>query len=89
MISHFLMILGIVLSGYGTVGIILARNDFQRIHFLGIADTLGAGLIVLGALSSWWEAFPRLLFVFLVSLITGSIAAHVLARSILEHTKRC
>lgn len=89
MIYHLLTILGLILTGYGSVGMVLARNNFQRIHFLGIADTLGSGLIMLGVAFRWPEASPRILLVFFLSLITGSIMAHVLAKSIWERSKRC
>ncbi|WP_017873484.1 monovalent cation/H(+) antiporter subunit G [Candidatus Caldatribacterium saccharofermentans] len=89
MIYHFLFIMGLVLTAYGSVGMICARNNFQRIHFFGIADTLGAGLIMLGVATKWTEAFPRVLFVFFLSLVTGSIMAHVFAKSMFERSKRC
>ncbi|MDI6862567.1 MAG: monovalent cation/H(+) antiporter subunit G [Pseudothermotoga sp.] len=75
-----LIILGAVLSLYGTVGLIKAKNNVQRLHFLGVSDTIGAALMMIGVMLSWTEQIPRISLVLLVSLITGPLVTHVVAK---------
>lgn len=66
----------------GTVGLIRFPDVRSRLHALAKADTLGLGLVLLGAglLLGSWSAAVVLLLTWLLALGAASTSAHVLAR---------
>ncbi|GAA1176503.1 MULTISPECIES: cation:proton antiporter [Nesterenkonia] len=77
-----LLISGTVFFTAGTVGLIRFPDVRSRLHALAKADTLGLGLVLLGAglLLGSWSAAVVLLLTWLLALGAASTSAHVLAR---------
>lgn len=86
-IASWLLILGgafFVLTA--ALGLVRLPEFFSRTHAVGVLDTLGAGLILLGfGLQSGFSLVSvKLALVLAFILITGPTAAHALARSALH-----
>lgn len=69
-----------------SLGLLRLPDFFSRTHSVGILDTLGAGLILLGfGLQTGLSLVTfKLVLVFVFILVTGPTAAHALARSALH-----
>ncbi|MFW5970290.1 MAG: monovalent cation/H(+) antiporter subunit G [Halofilum sp. (in: g-proteobacteria)] len=69
-----------------SLGLLRLPEFFSRTHSVGLLDTLGAGMILLGfSLQSGLSLITfKLALVFVFILITGPTAAHALARSALQ-----
>ena len=70
----------------GAVGLNRMPDVFTRMHAVSVADTLGAGLLIIGMVL---QAGPtlvaaKLILIILVLLFTGSVATHALARAALQ-----
>ncbi len=67
----------------GTVGLLRFPDVFTRLHALTKADNLGLGLIVLGLLPHVDGVLMglKLVFIWLLVLLSGSIAAQLIARA--------
>jgi len=66
----------------GTVGLLRFPDTLTRLHALTKADNLGLGLVVLGLLprvATWSDAL-KLIVVWLLVLLTGAMAAQLIAR---------
>lgn len=86
MISLILIILGLVLTFYGTVGILVCRS-LQKLHYMGISDTLGSVLIILGIMMQWKEATGVLSVTVVLLLILGPIVSHIIARGMINRVR--
>ncbi len=71
----------------GSVGLLRFPDLYCRLHALTKADNIGLGLLVLGLMiqSLSVAAFLKLLLIWLLVLLAGSTAAHLVARSALRH----
>jgi len=74
LISLTLVVLGLILTSYGTVGI--------------ISDTLGSVLIILGIMMEWKQATAMLSAAIVLLLILGPIVSHIIARGMINRVKR-
>lgn len=85
-ISWVLIVAGSFFALTAGLGLIRLPEFFSRTHGVGILDTLGAGLILLGfALQSGLTLVTvKLALVLIFILLTGPTAAHALARSALH-----
>lgn len=84
--SWLLILVGAFAVLTATLGLLRLPDFFSRTHSVGILDTLGAGLILLGfALQTGLSLVTvKLVLVLVFILITGPTAAHALARSALQ-----
>ncbi|MGW0735146.1 monovalent cation/H(+) antiporter subunit G [Streptomyces sp. NPDC002851] len=67
----------------GGVGLLRFPDFFSRIHAVGVTESAGAGLILLGLLlrSPAWGTAVRLLIILLFLTLTSPTATHVLAHA--------
>ena len=67
----------------GTVGLLRFPDAFTRLHALTKADNLGLGLVILGLLPRVDSVFTgfKLICVWLFVLLSGSVAAQLVARA--------
>lgn len=67
----------------GTVGLLRFPDAFTRLHALTKADNLGLGLVILGLLPRVDSVFTglKLICVWLLVLLSGSVAAQLIARA--------
>ncbi|WP_119070790.1 monovalent cation/H(+) antiporter subunit G [Rubrobacter indicoceani] len=70
----------------GTLGLLRFPDAYTRLHSLTKADNTGLGLIVAGlALQSGSVPVAlKLVFVWLLVLVSGAVAAHLISSSALE-----
>ncbi len=80
--AAILMIGGLFFYVAGTFGVLRFPDDYARLQALTKADNVGLLLVACGAAvlaGSLWITF-LLLFIWLLSLITSSVSAQLLAR---------
>ena len=67
----------------GTVGLLRFPDAFTRLHALTKADNLGLGLVILGLLPRVDSVFTgfKLICVWLLVLLSGSVASQLIARA--------
>ncbi len=65
----------------GVVGLLRFPDVFCRLHALTKADNLGLGLVTLALIiqADSWHAVARLLLTWLLVLLSGATAAHLIA----------
>jgi len=68
-----------------TIGLNRMPDFFTRVHAAGIADTVGAGLVLLGLIlqAGWTLIMVKLLFIGLMLFLTSPTAAHALTKAAL------
>lgn len=81
--SGFFILLGSFLCISGGIGLLRFPDFYTRMHAVGVTDTLGAGMILVGLmiLSTDLLVFAKLVMVLLLTLLVGPTASHVLAKS--------
>ena len=69
----------------GTVGLLRFPDALSRLHALTKADNLGLGLIVLGLMFQTGDPFaaPKLVAVWLLTLLAGGTVTQLIARAAL------
>jgi len=84
--SALSLIAGAVFIIIGSIGLVRLPDFFTRLHGAGIAETLGAWLVLLGLLlqSGWSSVSIKLIMIFIFLVITGPTATHALAKSALH-----
>lgn len=89
-LSVLAFIAGGVFCLIGAIGVLRFPDVFSRMHGASVAETLGAGLILLGlALEVGWSlALAKVLAVTLLLFFTGPTATHALARAALARGVR-
>jgi len=75
---------GLALMIVGTLFSLLKKDFLLKVHFLGISDTVGAVLMVLGLRGD----APRTILMVVVLLVWGPFISHVLARMYSEGSSR-
>ena len=67
----------------GTAGLLRFPDAFTRLHALTKADNLGLGLVILGLLPRVDTVFTgfKLICVWLLVLLSGSVASQLIARA--------
>ena len=69
----------------GTIGLNRMPDFFTRMHAAGIADTVGAGLVLLGLMlrAGWSLVMVKLAFIGVLIFFTSPAATHALAKAAL------
>ncbi len=83
MISVLCLLLGSFLCVSGGVGIIRFPDFYTRMHAVGVTDTLGAGMILIGLMlqnpGSLVEL--KLLLILVMTVFVSPVASHALAKA--------
>ena len=81
--SGFFLLVGSFLCITGGIGLLRFPDFYTRMHAVGITDTLGAGMILIGLmiLSPGFLVFAKLVMVLLLTLLVGPTTSHVLAKA--------
>lgn len=82
-LSWILLLAGTAFTIVGTLGLIRLPDVYSRMHAMGITDTTGAGLLLLGmALQAGWTLVTAKLFLILIFLLyTSPTATYALANA--------
>jgi multicomponent Na+:H+ antiporter subunit G len=78
-ISALLLVAGVVFWFGGTWPLLRRGSYLRKLHYLGIADTLGSALMLLGLLLRFNREWPLLLLALLSLIIWNTIFGYVLA----------
>jgi multicomponent Na+:H+ antiporter subunit G len=81
--SGVLVVVGVVVALSGGVGLLRLPDFYTRAHAVGLTDTLGVGLILLGLLlrAPDWGVGVRLLLILAFLVLTSPTATHALAQA--------
>ncbi|MGW0733922.1 monovalent cation/H(+) antiporter subunit G [Streptomyces sp. NPDC002851] len=82
-VSGILLAAGALAVLSGGVGLLRFPDFYTRIHAVGVTESAGAGLILLGLLlrSPDWSTAVRLMIILLFLTLTSPTATHVLAHA--------
>ena len=85
-VSAALLLAGAFFFLAGTVGLLRFPDVYNRLHALTKADNLGLGLIVLALMlqAGSWTVALKLLLIWVLVLLAGSSAAHLISGSALR-----
>jgi len=85
--SGLFLLIGSFLCVSGGIGLLRLPDFYTRMHAVGVTDTLGAGMILLGLmiLSPDFFVFAKLVMVLLLTLLVGPTTSHVLAKAAFHH----
>jgi len=83
MSSTLCLLLGSFLCLSGGVGIIRFPDFYTRMHAVGVTDTLGAGMILIGLmlLNPDGLVIIKLLMILVMTLFISPVASHALAKA--------
>ncbi|MCZ7598936.1 MAG: monovalent cation/H(+) antiporter subunit G [Gammaproteobacteria bacterium] len=89
-VSAILMLVGAVFVLTGSVGLLRLPDALTQIHAVGITDTLGVGLIILGLAI---RAGPtllalKLLLILAILVLTTPTTSHAIARAVSRYRSR-
>jgi len=81
--SALCLLIGSFLCLSGGVGIIRFPDFYTRMHAVGVTDTLGAGMILLGLMLQTPEGLVvlKLLLILLMTIFISPVASHALAKA--------
>jgi multicomponent Na+:H+ antiporter subunit G len=81
--SAALLVAGVAFCVIGAVGLIRMPDFYTRMHAASVADTLGAGLVLLGLIlqAGLSLVMAKLVIIGMLILLTSPTAAHALARA--------
>ena len=84
--SALCLLIGSFLCLSGGVGIIRFPDFYTRMHAVGVTDTLGAGMILVGLMLLRPESLVliKLIMILLMTLFINPTASHALARAALH-----
>jgi multicomponent Na+:H+ antiporter subunit G len=87
--SLILMLGGLFFFFVGTMGLIRLPDVLTRMHATTKADTLGAGLIVLGVVVYFGFSLASLKALLILAFIwlTNPTAAHIIAKAVVQKDK--
>jgi multicomponent Na+:H+ antiporter subunit G len=82
-VSGALLVAGVAFCAIGAVGLIRMPDFYTRMHAASVADTLGAGLVLLGLIlqAGFTLVMAKLVIIGMLILLTSPTAAHALARA--------
>jgi multicomponent Na+:H+ antiporter subunit G len=85
--SGICLLLGCFLCLSGGVGILRFPDFFTRMHAVGVTDTLGAGMILIGLMlqNPTGLVLLKLLMILLPTLFINPTASHALAKAALRN----
>jgi multicomponent Na+:H+ antiporter subunit G len=78
-LSALLLILGLLFWFAGTLPLLGRASYLTKLHYLGVADTLGSALMLLGLLLRFNREWPLLLLALLSLVVWNTIFGYVLA----------
>jgi multicomponent Na+:H+ antiporter subunit G len=78
-LSGLLLGLGLVFWFAGTLPLLGRASYLTKLHYLGVADTLGSALMLLGLLLRFNREWPLLLLALLSLVVWNTIFGYVLA----------
>jgi multicomponent Na+:H+ antiporter subunit G len=78
-LSDLLLVIGLVLWFMGTWPLLGRSSFLHKLHFLGIGDTLGSALMLLGLLLRLNREWPLLLLALISLVLWNTIFGYVLA----------
>ena len=83
MLSALCLLLGSFLCLSGGVGIIRFPDFYTRMHAVGVTDTLGAGMILIGLMLLNPDSLVilKLLMILVMTLFISPVASHALAKA--------
>lgn len=83
--SWILLIAGGLFCVIGAIGLLRMPDFYTRVHAASVADTLGAGLILLGLIlqAGWSLVMAKLVVIGLLIFFTSPAAGHALVRAAL------
>jgi multicomponent Na+:H+ antiporter subunit G len=86
-ISSLFIVAGLVFFSGGTIGLLRFPDVFTRLHALTKADNLGLGLIVIGLVlqSNNPAQIFKLLFIWLLVLVSSSTVCYLIANNARQH----
>lgn len=72
---------------FGGIGILRFPDFYTRMHAVGVTDTLGAGMILIGLMfySPDFLTFSKLVMILLLTLLIGPTTSHVLAKAAMHN----
>jgi multicomponent Na+:H+ antiporter subunit G len=81
--SGFFLLIGSFLCISGGIGLLRFPDFYTRMHAVGVTDTLGAGMVLVGLmiLSTDFLVFAKLVMILLLTLLIGPTTSHVLAKA--------
>ncbi len=86
-LSGIVLLVGSFLCISGGIGILRFPDFYTRLHAVGVTDTLGTGLILLGLmlLSTDFLVIAKLVMILLLTLLIGPTTSHVLAKAAMHN----
>jgi multicomponent Na+:H+ antiporter subunit G len=86
-ISGLCLFIGSFLCVSGGIGILRFPDFYTRMHAVGVAETLGASMILIGLMmhSTDFLVFVKLVMILLLILLIGPTTSHVLAKAALHN----
>lgn len=86
--SALCLLIGSFLCFSGGVGILRFPDFYTRIHAVGVTDTLGAGMILIGLMLQCQESqvIAKLVMILLMTLFINPAASHALAKSAIHNS---
>ena len=84
MAESILLIFAVVVVWLCCLGLVLARNPYARLHFVGPATILGSLGVAAAVLvrNSSSQSGVKAVLIFLVLLVTSPLISHVTARAV-------
>lgn len=81
--SGVFLLIGSFLCVSGGVGLLRFPDFYTRMHAVGVTDTLGAGMILVGLMiiSTDVLVFIKLVMILFFSVLIGPTTSHVLAKA--------
>tara|TARA_R110001592_G_scaffold99067_1_gene282371 strand:+ start:277 stop:618 length:342 start_codon:yes stop_codon:yes gene_type:complete len=81
------LFIGCFLCISGGVGILRFPDFYTRMHAVGVTDTLGAGMMLMGLMfySPDFLTFSKLVMILLLTLLIGPTTSHVLAKAAMRN----
>ena len=81
--SALCLLLGSFLCLSGGVGIMRLPDFYTRMHAVGVTDTLGAGMVLIGLMLQNPEGLVilKLLLILVMTLFISPVASHALAKA--------
>jgi len=85
-LSWFCLLGGAVFLLVGAIGILRFPDFYTRLHAVGVCDTMGAGLVLVGLMLQGGLSLVtlKLLLIFYFMIFTGPTATHALAEAALQ-----
>ena len=82
-IAIVLMIIGAIFSFSGTVGLLRFPDFYTRIHSLGLNDSFGAPVMLVGlSFDIGLNIITlKIILLIIIMMITGALGTHILAKS--------